>query len=93
MKEFMYSLALCVLLASGWSFRHTPSDEDIRVTARTDPALAATLEQQQRQMTLISGIGFAVAGALGVVGFFSKTRRQARAAQERDEQRNGDAGG
>lgn len=76
MKEFMYSLALCLLLSAGWVFSHLPSDEDIHATRQSDPALADTLVRQHQQMQLIAGGALVLGGVLGVVGFFAKSRRQ-----------------
>lgn len=87
MKEFMYSLALCLLLSAGWVFSHLPSDEEIAEIKLSDPALAATLVHQQHQMKLIAGGALGAAGVLGVVGFFSTSRRQARLSREQQARR------
>ena len=89
MKEFMYSLALCLLLSAGWVFSHLPSDEDIHATRQSDPALADTLVHQQHQMRLIAGGALVLGGVLGVVGFFAKSRhQQAREQAQQKRQEN-----
>lgn len=81
MKEFLYSLALCLLLSAGWLYSHVPDDEDL-AAAQEEPALVATLERQQRQMSLIAAGALAGSAVLGVCGFFARSRRQAHQVPE-----------
>ncbi|GGB99020.1 hypothetical protein GCM10011352_26490 [Marinobacterium zhoushanense] len=75
MKEFMYALALCLLMASGWSISKAPSERAIK--AAPDAATAAQLEQERGQIRAIAGGALVLALVCGVVGWRSKSREDA----------------
>ncbi|MBV1787494.1 hypothetical protein KQ940_05435 [Marinobacterium sp. D7] len=75
MKEFMYALALCLLMASGWSISKAPSESAIK--AAPDAAAAAQLERDRGQIHIIAGGALVLALVCGVAGWRSKSREDA----------------
>jgi len=72
MKEFMYALALCLLMLSGWSLSKAPGERAI--TAAADAQVRAELERERQQIYLIAGGALVLALVCGVIGRRTKSR-------------------
>lgn len=72
MKEFMYASALCLLMLSGWSISKVPGEKAIQ--AASDPTEVARIEQERKEVRMISGGALVLALVCGVIGWRSSSR-------------------
>lgn len=75
MKEFMYAMALCLLMLSGWSISKAPGEDAIK--AAPDAVAVAQLEQEREEVRIIAGGALVLALVCAVVGWRSSSREDA----------------
>ncbi|WP_036183678.1 hypothetical protein [Marinobacterium lacunae] len=76
MKEFMYAMALCLVMAAGWSASKAPGAKAIAAAANAEEV--ARIEQERKQVFMLSGGALVLALVCGVVGWRSTSREDPR---------------
>lgn len=71
MKEFMYAMALCLLMMSIWSFSKIPSDAAI---SQAEPELVQQMQHDRTTLKFVSGGALVLGLACGLIGWRSRSR-------------------
>lgn len=74
MKEFMYAMALCLVMMGLWCVAKAPSDAKIAAMQRTDANQALEMAADQHELRVIAVSALGLGLILGVVGWRSKQR-------------------